>query len=551
MSHANGPRTGRPPVVASQGMVSAPHYLASASGLDILRRGGSAVDAAIAINATLCVVYPHMAGIGGDGFWLIAGAETDGVQALHAGGPSAKAATREYYRERGCTDRIPDRGPLAALTVPGAVDGWRLAHERHGRLPWRELFADAIRYAREGMAVTRSLADWLVQDLEILRRYPTSASIYLPDDKPLREGARLVQADLADSLELIAEKGARAGFYEGDLARSICEALQAEGSPLTPEDFANYKARWTEPISSNYRGYQVYQQGPNTQGFAALQIMNLLDGFDVASWGEGTADYYHHIVEAIKVAFADRDEWLTDPAFVDIPLERLLSPEYADERRTLIDSLRANTRVEPGIRYEKSFDRQPADGDTVYFCAVDSDGLVVSNIQSIYHDFGSAVVAGDTGILMQNRGCFFSLDDNHPNRLEPEKHTFHTIIPAMLMKDGKPVLAYGTMGGEGQPQTQAAMLTRLIDFGFDVQQAIEAPRWLMGRTWGTASSNLWLESRIPEETIRELRLRGQPVGMATQWDSTLGHAQAIRIDHENGFLEGGADPRGDGAAMGY
>ena len=242
MSHMNGPRTGRPPVVASQGMVSSPHYLASASGLDILRRGGSAVDAAIAINATLCVVYPHMAGMGGDGFWLIAGPATDGVQALHAGGPAAKAATRDYYRERGCTDRIPDRGPLAALTVPGAIDGWRLAHERHGRLPCSDLFADAIRHAREGMPVSRSLADWLVQDEEILKRHSGTARIYLPTDTPLREGARLVQTDMARSLELIAEKGARAGFYEGDLARRICEALQAEGCPLRPEDFAGYQA---------------------------------------------------------------------------------------------------------------------------------------------------------------------------------------------------------------------------------------------------------------------------------------------------------------------
>lgn len=551
MSHATGPRTGRPPIVASEGMVSSPHYLASASGLDMLRRGGSAVDAAIAINATLCVVYPHMAGLGGDGFWLIAGADTDGVQALHAGGPAAAGATRDYYRERGFMDRIPDRGPLAALTVPGAVDGWRLAHEKHGRLPWRELFADAIRYARDGMPVTRSLADWLVQDEEILNRYPDTAKIYLPTDTPLREGARLVQADMARSLELIAEKGARAGFYEGDLAQSICDALQADGSPLRPEDFAEYQARWIKPISSQYRGHEIFQIGPNTQGFAALQIMNLLDGFDVASFGEGTADYYHHIVEAVKVAFADRDEWLTDPVHVEIPLERLLSKEYADERRQLIKANSSLSEVEPGLSYGKTSEKMAPDGDTVYFCAVDSDGLVVSNIQSIYHDFGSAVVAGDTGILMQNRGSFFSLDDNHPNCLEPGKHTFHTIIPAMLMKDGKPVLAYGTMGGEGQPQTQAAILTRLLDFGFDVQQAIEAPRWLMGRTWGTASGNLWLESRIADETIRELKLRGQPVGIVAPWDGTLGHAQAIRIDHENGFLEGGADPRGDGVAMGY
>lgn len=292
---------------------------------------------------------------------------------------------------------------------------------------------------------------------------------------------------------------------------------------------------------------------PSTQGFAALQILNLLEGFDVASWGDGTADYYHHMVEAVKVAFADRDEWLTDPEFVDIPLDKLLSKDYAAARRKLISAKRAlaGASVEPGLRYGTKFDRRPPDGDTVYFCATDSSGLVVSKIQSIYHDFGSAVMGGDTGIVMQNRGSFFSLDEKHPNRLEPGKRTFHTIIPAMMLENGEPVLAYGTMGGEGQPQTQAAMLTRLIDFGYDVQQAIEAPRWLMGRTWGMESRDLWLEADISDETARELRLRGQPVKIVGRWDGTLGHAQAIRIDRKTGLFEGGADPRGDGAAMGY
>ncbi|WP_296751073.1 gamma-glutamyltransferase [Thiobacillus sp.] len=550
MSHANGPRTGRPPTYAPRGMVAAPHVLASAAGLDALQRGGSAVDAAIATNAVLCAVYPHMAGLGGDGFWLIAGPGSDGVQALEASGPAARAATRAYYRERGCEREIPARGALAALTVPGAVDGWRAAHERFGRLPWADLFTAAIEYARDGMPVSRSLADWLVQDLPILRKQPDTAAVYLPGGEPQREGTRLVQANLARSLEQLARAGGR-DFYEGDIPTRICRALEADGSPLRPEDFAAYRARWVDPITSTYRGRDIVQMPPSTQGFAALQILNLLDGFDVAGWGEGTADYYHHIVEAVKVAFADRDEWLTDPAFVDIPLGHLLSKDYADERRRLIDPRRASDQFEPGLRFGDAARRQPPGGDTCYFCAADADGLVVSIIQSIYHDFGSSAVGGDTGILMQNRGSFFSLDDNHPNRLEPGKRTFHTIIPAMMLEGGKPVLAYGTMGGEGQPQTQAAMLTRMVDFGYDVQQAIEAPRWLMGRTWGTASSNLSLESRIPEEVTRELTLRGHPVQMVGGWSGTMGHAQAIRIDRDSGFYEGGADPRGDGAALGY
>lgn len=552
MISANGPRTGRPAVIASRGMVSTPHYLASATGQDILRRGGSAVDAAIAISATLCVVYPHMAGLGGDAFLLIAGGAAHNVEAIDASGPAAALATRDYYRELGHTEQIPMRGALAALTTPGVVDGWRLAHERYGKLAWKELFADAIDYARNGMAITRSLADWLVTDEAILNANADMARIFLPSGKPQREGTLLVQKELADTFEYLAEHGARDGFYEGPIAKEMGRALEAMGSPLRYEDFASFKAQWVEPISGSYRGHQVYQLPPSTQGFAAIQILNLLEQSDVKSWGPNSADYYHHLVEAIKVSFADRDEWLTDPAHVDIPLDTLLSADYARERLKLIqpEQALADGRIEPGIRFGDDARRQIPDGDTVYFCAVDSDGLTVSNIQSIYHDFGAAVIAGNTGVIMQNRGSFFALDAAHPNTLEPGKRTFHTIIPAMLLKDDKPVLAYGTMGGEGQPQTQAAMLTRILDFGFNVQQAIEAPRWLMGRTWGTVSRDLMLESRIPEEVIRELRLRGHPVKMAAGWDGTLGHAQAIRI-HADGQYEGGADPRGDGLALGY
>ena len=552
MSHPNGPRTGRPPFRARNGVVSTPHYLASTAGVAALQRGGSAVDAAIAANAVLCVAYPHMAGLGGDGFWLIAGPGVDGVQAIDAAGPSAAAATLDHYRERSVDGVIPARGPLGALTVPGAIDGWRLAHERHGRLPWESLFDAAIEHARDGVAVSRSLEDWTVQDEPLLRRQPRTAEIFLPDGRVPREGERLVQSDLARSLERIAREGARA-FYEGDLAQRICAAVRPEGSPLAAEDLAGYRAEWVEPIAATYRGYDVYEMPPPTQGFTALQILNLLDGFDVRAWGEGTADYYHHIAEAVKVAFADRDEWLTDPRFVDIPVARMISPAYADERRALIDPDRALdiSTVPAGIAYPRLHERRAPDGDTCYFCAADRDGMVVSLIQSIYHDFGSTVVGGDTGIILQNRGAFFSLDEDHPNRLEPGKRTFHTLAPAMLLRDGEPYLAFGSMGGEGQPQSQAAMATRILDFGYDVQQAIEAPRWLMGRTWGTPSRNLSLEGRISDEVVRELKRRGQPVQMVTDWNDNMGHAHAIRIDRERGFYEGGADPRGDGAALGY
>jgi len=555
MSHPSGPRTGRPPTYAPRGVVTTSHHLASTAGVRILQRGGSAVDAAIAANAVLCVAYPHMAGLGGDGFWLIHGPGTDGVEALSACGPAARMATRDFYRERGHADEIPSRGPLGALTVPGAVDGWREAHERHGRLEWAELFADAIAYARDGIPVGHSVADWTAQDVPVLSEYERAAAIFLPGGRAPRQGELLRQADLARSLERLAKDGARGGFYEGETARAICEDVAAADSPLRPEDFAAFRAEWVEPVGTTYHDLEINEFPPPTQGFAALQILNLVEGLDVAGFGDGTADYYHHMAEAVKLAFADRNAWLTDPKFVDIPLDRLLDKRYAEERRGLIDPEHAMEMeaVEPGIPFEPGARRQQngGEGDTCYFAAADESGLMVSVIQSIYHDFGSAVVGGDTGIILQNRGAFFSLDDDHPNRLEPGKRTFHTLIPGMALRDGEAEIAFGSMGGEGQPQTHVALLTRLLHFGYDAQQAIEAPRWLMGRTWGTESQDLSLEGRIPDPVMRELELRGQPVKPLNDWNDNMGHAAVIRRDPESGLYEAGADPRGDGAAIGY
>jgi gamma-glutamyltranspeptidase/glutathione hydrolase len=534
-------------------VVSTPHYLASQAGLNILQRGGTAVDAAIAANAVLCVAYPHMAGLGGDGFWLIADEKTNRVYGLNASGHAAQLATLDFYRSKSADHEIPSRGPLSILTVPGAVDGWRAAHERFGGLPWSELFEAAITYARDGVPVSRSLLDWIVQDVPILTQYPATAAVFLPGGQVPREGARLIQTNLAQSLQHIAEQGARGGFYEGQIAKQICEGIESLGSPLRKSDFADFHAEWVDPITTAYRGYDVHELPPNTQGFTPLQILNLIEGYDVVAWGDGTADYYHHMAEAVKIAFADREEWLTDPRFVEIPVQRLISKEYCNERRRLIDPERALdiAQVPAGIAYAHPHERRVPEGDTCYFCAADRNGMVVSLIQSIFHDFGSAVIGGDTGIIMQNRGGFFSLDEHHPNHLRPGKRTFHTLIPALMTRNGRPYLAFGSMGGEGQPQTQAALATRIIDFGYDIQQAIEAPRWLMGRTWGTKSRNMSLEGRIPDEVVRELKRRGQPVQMVTDWNDNMGHAHAIRVDREQGFYEGGADPRGDGAALGY
>jgi gamma-glutamyltranspeptidase/glutathione hydrolase len=544
----NQTQAGRPPTRAQHGLITSPHTLASSTGIDILRDGGSAVDAAIAANATLCVVYPHMAGLGGDGFWLIA--DDDGVQGINASGPAAESATIDYYNSLGYSE-IPDRGNASILTVPGAVDGWRLAHEQYGKLAWNRLFEDAISHAREGIPVTANLSHWISLDANILAEDVQASHTYLVDGDAPEPGTILQQPHLADSFEAIAQLGARDGFYEGKIAEELCGSL-GDTSPLSDSDFRDYQAEWVDPISVDYRSYTAYSFPPNTQGIAALQILGLLDGFDVAAWGDGTADYYHNMAEAVKVAFADRDAWVTDPDYVDIPIESLLSNSYLEIRRGLIDSDQSlPPSPEAGITPEDStMKSNNAGGDTCYLSVVDDDGLAVSMIQSIYFDFGSGLVAGDTGIIPQNRGSFFSLDPTHINSLEPGKRTFHTLIPSLLTQDGEPRLVYGTMGGEGQPQTQAALVTRIVDFGYDVQTAIEAPRWLFGRTWGEESRSLSLEGRIPDDIIDELQRRGQPVAVGRDYDNNMGHAAAIKITSE-GILEGGADPRSDGSAVGY
>lgn len=545
----NQSQVGRPPTRAQHGLVTTPHNLASSTGLDILRDGGSAVDAAIAANATLCVVYPHMAGLGGDGFWLLADDDGD-VHGINASGPSGESATIDHYESLGYSE-IPDRGNASALTVPGAVDGWRLAHERYGKIAWDRLFEDAIAHAREGVPVTANLSRWIALDADILSEDTQASDTYLASGDAPEPGSVLQQPDLAESFEAIAQLGPRDGFYNGDIAEEMCDAL-GNDSPLSDSDFKNYSAEWVDPISVDYRSYTAYSLPPNTQGIAALQILGLLDGLDVSSWDDGTADYYHHMAEAVKIAFADRDAWVTDPNYIDIPTDSLLSDSYLQDRRELIQSNQSlppspEAGMVPGDTTAKS---DNAAGDTCYVSVVDEDGLAVSMIQSIYYDFGSGVVAGDTGIIPQNRGAFFSLDSDHVNSLEPAKRTFHTLIPSLLTRDGEPWLVYGTMGGEGQPQTQAALVTRIVDFGYDVQTAIEAPRWLFGRTWGEESRSLSLEGRVPDNVLDELQRRGQPVSVGRDYDDSMGHAAAIKITSE-GILEGGADPRSDGSAVGY
>ncbi|MBD2256129.1 gamma-glutamyltransferase [Pseudanabaena sp. FACHB-2040] len=529
----------RPVVVASSGLVVCPHHLASQAGLSILQQGGNAIDAAIATNAALGVVYPHMTGLGGDAFWLVHHGASGQIYGLNGSGRSAQAASQERYLQSGLTS-IPQRGPLAAVTVPGAVDSWWQAHQRWGQLPWAQVLQPAIDLAQQGYPASASQCRWTRRDAAALMRYSGTSSPFLPAGEVPKLGQQLVNSDLATTLQRLAA-GGRDEFYKGAIAAQITAHLQTIGGLLTLADFAQHTSDWVDPITTSYRGYTVCELPPNSQGFALLQILNLIEPFDLQQLGHGTADYYHLLVEATKLAFADRDQWLGDPAFIEIPVAELISKEYCDRRRAQINLTQAQPYL-PGS----------VGGDTAYSAFVDNQGNAVSLIQSLYFDFGSAVVPPSTGIVLQNRAHCFSLDPSHPNSLAPNKRSFHTLMPGLVLHpDGSPHLVIGTMGGEGQPQTQAALLTRILDFGFDPQTAIDLPRWVWGRTWGDASIQLNLEGRIPPEVVKTLSSQGHHVNQVPDWTDQMGHAHLILTDPESGRFYGGCDPRSDGIALGW
>jgi len=437
---------------------------------------------------------------------------------------------------------MPIRGGGAAIMVPGVVSGWWEAHRmsRDGLgspISWKQLLEAAVRHARDGFAVspgqrrvTAGAAALFAAGAppEVRRSF---WPVYHPDR--FADG-RFVQSDLAVTLAAVADGGSEE-FYRGDLACRIVAGAAAVGSPLALADLAEHRADWVEPLRVRYRDGEATSFPPPTQGFAALAILALLDGFDVAGLDE--ADYVHVIVEATKLAFEDRDRYLADPTVVAVPVERCLDAARLARRRGRISHRAAMTAGGP-----------QADGDTIAIVAGDADGNAVSLIQSTYHEFGAAVVAGDTGVLLQNRGAFFSLDPRHPNTLAPRKRTAHTLIPSIYMVGGRPRLVYGTMGGEGQPQTQAALVTRLVDRGLGPQAAVEAPRWLYGRTWGEPSKALRIEARFDDSVATSLGERGHDVRVVEAWSDLMGHAQCIALTGE--ALLGGSDPRADGAALG-
>ncbi len=529
----------RRPFLARRAAVAAPNELASVAGLGVLARGGSAVDAMVAVNAALGVVYPHMTGAGGDAFWLVHDAATGTQHVLNASGRAAAAATREAYAAGGAREIAP-RGPRAALTVPGAVDGWAQAHARFGRLPFADLLRPAIDLARGGFPLADSPARYAAECRDLLAATPATAAAYLrPDGAPPRRGEVVRLPRLADTLEAIAT-GGRDAFYTGAVGAAIVAALARDGGVLTADDLAAHRSDWVEPARTTYRGRSVVAPPPNSQGFAGLQILGMLEHVDVAALAEDPVGYVDAVVRATALAFEDRDRYLCDPASGDIPLERLLDPAYLAERAALLGGAGEPARALVAPR---------AAGDTTFSCAVDADGNAAAVIQSIYQEWGSGVVAGDTGVLLQNRGCFFSLDPEHPNCLAPAKRPAHTLTAAMLIGDDGPELVYGAMGGEGQPQTQAALATRVVDHGLSVAEAVGAPRWLLGRTWGEEHRGLRLERRFGAAVADALTARGhENVSLVEDWTDVMGHAQAIQVFPER--LEAAADPRGDGAALG-
>jgi len=536
--------TGRSPTLALRGMVACPHSLASGAGADVLRAGGSAIDAAIAASAALAVIYPHMTSLGGDAFWLIYDARTGAVRHLNGGGKAARSASLQWFDERGLRE-IPYRGAVpATLTVPGAVASWGEAHRTYGKLPLRRCLEAAIDYARHGFPVSERLASWIGLASDDLQRSPEAAAIFLGAGAPPKPGTVLRNPDLALTLGAVASEGAEA-FYRGDVGDELARFAQRSGGFFNRQDLKNQQAEWSAPISGTYHDVTIYETPAPTQGFTVLQMLKLLEPFELSRRPFLGPDHVHLMIQAKQLAYHDRDRWLADPKFADVPIERLLSETYVAQRRKLIDLTRA-------IPWDQVPSYGSLAGDTVYIAAVDQEGNAASLIQSLYWGFGSAVVAGRTGVVLQNRAAYFSLDPSSPNKLEPGKIPLHTLIASLAFRDDRLWAVLGGMGADGQPQLHLQTYVSLIDHGCNIQEALEAPRFLSGRfALGEARDTLHIEARFAAKTIDELARRGHVIDRWSDWNELAGHAHGILIAPDSRVRAGGADPRSDGAAIGY
>jgi len=548
--HAADRITGKPfatrsEVIARNGMVATSHPLATQVGLDVLKKGGTAVDAAIAANAALGLMEPVSNGIGGDLFAIVWDARTKKLYGYNGSGRSPKSLTLQWFKDHGY-EAIPPTGPLP-VSVPGAVDGWFALHQRFGKLPMRQVLAPTVAYAREGFPVTELIAYYWNLSVPRLDKYPGFREQFTLDGKAPAKGEIWKNPNLAATLEAIG-KGGRDAFYKGRIAHTIADYMQANDGFLSYEDLASHTGEWVEPVSTNYRGFDVWELPPNGQGLAALQMLNILEGYDFSKIPFGSTEHVHLFVEAKKLAFEDRAKFYADPAFAEAPIDWLLSKEYAAERRKLISMDKAMKAVEPGTH--------KLDGDTIYMTAADKDGNMVSLIQSNYRGMGSGMAPPGLGFILQDRGEMFVLAEGHANTYEPGKRPFHTIIPAFVTKDGEPWLSFGVMGGDMQPQGHAEIVMNLVDFGMNLQEAGDAPR--MQHEGSTSpegpatpmADGGWvdLETGFPYETVRGLMQKGHSVRFA---NGPYGGYQAIGRDIANGTYIGASEGRKDGQAAGY
>ena len=538
-------RSRRSVVMAPRGMVATSQPLAAQAGIEILKSGGNAIDAAIAVNAVLGVVEPMSCGIGGDLFAIVREAESGGLTGLNASGRAPYAATIDYYTGLG-HEYVPGTGPLN-WSVPGCVDGWSCLLDRFGTMSLGQVLEPAIYYAENGFPVSDIIArDW-AGSIPLLKPWPESVRVYLPGGKAPEPGAVFRNPDLARSYRILAE-GGRDAFYEGEIADAVVACSRDVCGLFSPEDFRDHASTWDDPVSVDYRGHTVWELPPSGQGIAALQMLNILEGYDLAETGCLSAETLHLQIEAKKLAYADRAVFYADPAFADVPVEALLSRDYADRQRARIDPRRAAVDVPAG-------DPILQHGDTAYMTVVDQDRNVVSFIQSIFRGFGSGIVPEGTGFPIQNRGQLFSLDTTHRNALAPHKRPFHTIIPAMVTRDGNPWLTFGLMGGAMQPQGHVQVLCGMIDFGMDVQEAGDAPRFQhfgsaepTGAPMESGGGRVNVEDGIAEGAFRRLEEMGHRISRSAHG---YGGYQAIRIDPESRMLHGASEPRKDGCAIGY
>jgi gamma-glutamyltranspeptidase/glutathione hydrolase len=540
------PHASRPDVIAANGMVATSQPLATQVGLRVLRQGGNAIDAAIAANAALGLMEPTGNGIGGDLFAIVWDADSEQLYGYNGSGRSPKSLSLEWFLENGYED-IPSHGPLP-VSVPGTVDGWFALHERFGDMSMADVLAPTIDYAREGFPVSEVIAYYWDRSVPILEEFPGFTEQFTIDGRAPREGEIWKNPNLADTLEKIA-RGGRDAFYTGDIARTIADYIAENGGFLSYDDLASHAGEWVEPVSANYRGYDVWELPPNGQGIAALQILNILEGFDIASHGFGSPEHLHLFTEAKKLAFEDRARFYADPDFADIDVDRLISDEYAARRRELISMDRAMRAVEPG-------DPSLEDGDTVYLTTADSEGNMVSLIQSNYRGMGSGMTPPGLGFILQDRGEMFVLEKGHPNAFEGGKRPFHTIIPAFITKDGRPWVSFGLMGGGMQPQGHAWIVMNLVDFGMGLQEAGDAPRIRHRGSTQPVGQNtpmtdggvVNLESGFDYATVRALMKKGHRIEWAL---GPYGGYQAIMLDPEHGTWRGATEVRKDGQAAGF